>query len=485
MTKNSISKNNLGFLGVDFQYRLISTFFIDQGFFTDLNTIIDQNMFTDVYLRGIVTIIKDYYNKYGCVPSYGMLEIKINERSFSEDENKYYLESLEKIKSVPSDGYKEIEELAEKFFKQQNIIKVANKLRNIAGDGDITKYDECQKILEDALSIGRHLDDNEWHPFDSIDDDISKENVIPIPTGIDKLDEILGGGLHKGKIGIIICPSGKGKTSLTTCLAGNAAICKNEQNDYQGFKVLQILFEDTKRDMNRKFMSKVSQIEQVHINDSKDTEESIREMIINYPDRALMNRNITLKKLPSGEYSASDIKEIIKKKMNQGEKPDLVIVDYFQCIKCEKGMDRDDVTSREGKTMRVFENMAHDLGIAMWIPTQGNRSSYTAEVVTEDNVGGSIKQVEIGQVILSIARNNDDLKNNKATIAVLKNRSGQVRTFNGIYFNNGTCTVNTDNVIDFDSALAYNDFAQQEAENKKKKLIEQARLMSQDVDIFN
>lgn len=471
---NTTNRNNLGFLGIDFQYKLISTFFIDQGFFNDLNSIIDQNMFTDVYLRGIVTIIKDYYNKYSSVPSYGMLEIKINEKCLSEDELKYYNETLSKIKSVSSDGYREIEDMAEKFFKQQNIIKVANKLKSIASEGDINKYDDCQKILEDALSIGRHLDDDEWHPFDSVDDDLSRETVEAIPTGIDKLDELLGGGLHKGKIGIIICPSGKGKTSLTTCLTGNAAIAKTSQNNYGGYKVLQIVFEDIKRDMNRKFISKVSQIEQIHINDSIDSENSVREMIANYPDRNLMNQNIILKRLASGQYTPSDIKEIIKKKMNQGFKPDLVIIDYFECIDYEKGHTNSSEWKQQEKGIRFFENLAHELNIAIWIPTQGNRSSYNAEVVTEDKMGGSMKKVETAQVVISIARNTDDLKNNKATISVLKNRSGSVATFHGVYFNNGTCTVNTDNVIDFDSALAYNEYAQNENEKKKKQLIKQA-----------
>ena len=32
MANNNLNKGNLGFLGIEFQYKLISTFFIDQGF---------------------------------------------------------------------------------------------------------------------------------------------------------------------------------------------------------------------------------------------------------------------------------------------------------------------------------------------------------------------------------------------------------------------------------------------------------------------
>ena len=86
---------------------------------------------------------------------------------------------------------------------------------------------------------------------------------------------------------------------------------KTLQNNYEGYKVLQIVFEDVKRDMTRKFISKITQVEQIRINDSEDSVNAVREMIANYPDRNLMNQNITLKRLASGQYTPSDIKEII------------------------------------------------------------------------------------------------------------------------------------------------------------------------------
>ena len=58
--------------------------------------------------------------------------------------------------------------------------------------------------------------------------------------------------------------------------------------------------------------------------------------------------------------------------------------------------------------MRKLESMAKELDIAMWIPTQGNKDSIMAEIVTVDKSGGSIKKGQIAQVIISIARTNED-----------------------------------------------------------------------------
>lgn len=470
-----VQKGNLGYLGIEFQYRLISSFFIEPGFFSDLNGIIDQNMFTDSHLKGIVTAIKDYYAKYGSVMSYEMLAIKINEKVSDEDERQYYMEIIDKLKHTSTEGHEEIEEMAERFFKQQNLIKVANKLKQIAGDGDISKYDECQQILEEAMAIGRKNND-ESHPFDNTDEDLSSETVTTIPTGIERLDEILGGGLDKGKMGLIICPMGAGKTSMTTCIAANAASFRCSKNNYDGFKVLQLIFEDKPRDMHRKYIAKLSQIEAKDLSKDDETVSMVKNILKNHEERDLINNNVVIKKLNTGEVKASDIKEIIKKKINEGFKPDLVIVDYFECVESEYGASKTDITEREGRTMRKFETMAGELDVAIWIPTQGNRESIKAEVVTNAEVGGSIRKNQIAQVVLSIARSQEDIKNKRATIAVLKNRSGGAgQVLNGVIFDNGTCTISCDNVIDFDNVLTYNDYAENKESEKRAHMISDAK----------
>ena len=443
------TRQNLGYLGIDFQYRLINAFFIEQGFFSDLNSIIDQNMFTDTYLRGIVTIIKEYYAKYNSMISYDTLIIKINEKITNEDDKQYYLETVDKLRHTTTDGYQEIEDMAERFFKQQNLIKVANKLKNIASEGDLERYDECQKLLEETMSIGRKPD-NVSRPFESIDADLSPDSVTTIPTGIGGLDEVLGGGLDKGKVGLIICAMGLGKSTLTTCISANAATYKCPKNDNQGYKVLQIIFEDIPRDIHRKYMAKVSQVEAKDLSKTQGTIEHVKELLAASEEREMINNNVQIMALDTGEVKATDIKQIVKKKMNEGFKPDLVIVDYFECIEPENGSSKTDIGEREGRTMRKFEKMAKELDIAMWIPTQGNRESISTDLVTNDKIGGSIKKNQIAQVVISITRSQDDLKNKRATIAVLKNRAGGAgEILNGVYFDNGTCTINTDKTREF------------------------------------
>lgn len=472
---SKVSRSDLGYLGSEFQYRLIKTFIEDPSFFRDLNSVIDQNMFTESYLRTIVGIMKEYFIKNESVPSYDLITIKLREKSVSEDDLQYCEEAIDKIKHTSIEGYKEIEDMSEKFFFQQNLIKVSNELKVMASGGDISKYTECRKLLEGALAVGRKSD-NTTSPFQSVEDDLSGVKIVTIPTGIEGLDEGLGGGIDKGKVGLIICAMGAGKTSMTTCIAANAATCKNASNNFEGFKVLQICFEDKPRDLHRKYMSKVTQVETAKLNENESTTEYVKTMLKNSPDFETINNNIKILKMNTGEVTATDIKNIIKKKTNEGFKPDLVIVDYFECIEPELGTGRDDITTREGKTMRKFETMAEELDVAMWIPTQGNRESISAELVTNDKVGGSIRKNQIAQVVLSITRSVDDIKNKRAALTILKNRSGGAGlVLNGVLFDNGTCTISTDNVIDFDDALSYNEHVIETEDKMKTDMVKELR----------
>lgn len=472
-----LEKQNMGFLGAEYQYRLVSAFIEDAKFFRDIYSVIEQNAFTEQCLRSIVGIMKDYYDKYEVVPSYDMIFIKLGEKVIHNDEDRqYYEETIDKLKRTSCEGRDEIEDLGMEFFKQQEIIRCANEMVHAVVAG--AKMDEIsvyERELSGIFSIKRH-DDNMSSPFESVEEDLSKENAVCIPTGISKLDDVLGGGIEKGKLGVIIGPTGFGKTSMTTCMAANAATHRCKANNFEGFKVLQIIFEDTHRDIHRKYFSKITQIETADINRDEETTERVREILKNSEDRETINENIRIIRLETGEESVTSIKNRIKKIINEGFKPDLVIIDYFECIAPEAGTSKMDITDREGRTMRKLENMAPELDVALWVPTQGNRDSLVSEIVTTDKIGGSIKKGQISQIIVSISKTPEQKKNNQATISLLKNRGGRdTITLEGVYFNNGTCTIDCSEVAEFDDALAYNDYATEKEKEIEKEMIRSAR----------
>lgn len=435
-------RSDLGYLGETFQYRLTHEFMENHTFFEDLSSIIDQNMFTDPNLKTLVGVMKNYYEREGHVPSYDMLEVELRDISHSDKEIETYLAILEKVRNSASDGVERTRELAEKFFKQQNIIRTANEILKIAGNGDTNQYEACVDLLNDAMTKGTHNDFGEGL-FDHINETLSDDYRVPIPTGIGKIDEVLEGGLGKGELGVIIGPTSFGKTSLTTAMASHAAC--------NGYKVLQIVFEDRIKQIQRKHLGRITSIEAKDLS-KPDVIDIVRQTIDAFPQKEELEKNLRIVKFPSGEKTARQLERFIKKLINSGFKPDLTIIDYFECLEHEPDKSSSNEFSQEGKTMRRFEAMAGELDMAIWIPSQGTKDSINLELVTMDKIGGSVKKAQIAHVIMSIARTVDDIANNKATIAILKNRAGKSgKVFNNVEFNNGTCRISTDNVDELDS----------------------------------
>lgn len=459
-------KDNLGYLGETYQYKLAHEFMENHTFFEDLSPIIDQNMFTDPNLKVFVGVMKNYYERQESVPKYDYMEIELRNISHSEREAETYLAVLEKVKNIPTDGVERTRELAERFFRQQNIIKTAHEILKIAGNGDSEKYDECVTLLNDAMAKGVHNDFGEAL-FDHLDETLSDDYRTPIPTGIKKIDETLEGGLGKGELGVIIGPSGFGKTSLTTAMASNAA--------EEGFKVLQIVFEDRIKQIQRKHIGRITGIESKDLSKTENID-LVKSTLEAYPLKEEMQNNLKIVKFPSGEKTARDIERFIRKLINTGFKPDLVIVDYFECLAHEPDRSATNEYEREGKTMRKFEAMAGELDMAFWIPSQGTKDSINLELVTMDKIGGSVKKAQIAHVIMSIARTLEDIGNNKATIAILKNRAGKSgKVFNNVEFNNGTCRISTDNVDEYDNMFEVKKKQQEDRVNLASEVFKMAK----------
>lgn len=454
-----IDKSTLGYLGIDYQYALVKCFIEEPHFFVDLSSIIDANVFTDTHLRSVVGLLKNHYEKDGIVPSYVTLNTRLRARATTDIQIQEAEEIINKLKDTSNEDWEFVKSNAIKFFKKQHLIIAAKKMLEKASNGDVDEYDDCRKIIEEALMAGGN-EDYGHSVYDLLDPALSDDYTISIPTGINRLDEALGGGLDKGKLGLIICSLGVGKTTLSCALSSYAASCRNEYNNYEGWKVLQIYFEDDDVDIVRKHIGKLTGKEASEIKRCDDaTRQSIKNIMENHENKSLINANLRLIRMRTGEKSATQIKKQILKMTNAGFKPDMVIIDYFECLAPEKGgFQTDSAWDREGRSMRTLENMAKDLDIALWLPTQGTKDSIGKEELGANMAGGSVKKSQIAQVILTVGKSVEQAMQNRATMFLSKNRGGKAtKLFRDIYFNNGTCEVKCDDKTYYDESLTWSE----------------------------
>lgn len=209
-TKLAVKTSDLGYLGEDFQEKLIRCFFEDKPFFHEIQHIVDQNMFSTDHLRRIVGIMKDRYAQSAQAPTYEEVKLLIRATVRDAATIELLLALVDKIQNIRLEGMDIVKEQTGKFFKQQNLIKAVNKIVDIIKVGNLNDYDRAESIIQDALMVNNRQD-NGFRLFESIEADLSPDYRQTIPTGCSELDAAMYGGIGRRELGVIVAPMGTGK----------------------------------------------------------------------------------------------------------------------------------------------------------------------------------------------------------------------------------------------------------------------------------
>jgi len=419
---------NFGYLGHNFQLKLLNLIITDNTFFKLIIDAILAKYFDNQYFKLVMQLIKEYYEKYESSPSFDALDQLTRIEISSEMARKNIFDMLKEIKEASFEDHLFVKEKSIKFCKQQELKKAIRKVENIMEKGDFESYDKCEEYIREAITIG-DSDTGSFEIFTELDKLLEEDYRHPVPTGVDGLDNILNGGLAKGEIGVILAPTGVGKTTMLTRFANTAF--------NMGYNVLQIFFEDNPKIIQRKHFTCWTGIINDELSNHKET------VLEKADEMKKSGGRLILKKLPSDEMTILQIKNQVRKIQSEGIKLDMVLIDYIDCILPDRAFN--DEWKGEGSVMRKFEGMCHELNLAGWTATQGNRTSISSEVVTTDMMGGSIKKAQVGHVIISVAKTLQQKELGLATIAIVKSRLGRDGViFENCKFDNGTLEIDTE-----------------------------------------
>lgn len=434
---------------------------MDRRFSVAIIDVIETDYFESKYFKLILQHIKEYYHKYSKIPSFETLEQVIKSEINQETILKVTLDTVEKIKMAPLDGIELVQDKALKFCKQQRLRIAVKEVDSIIDKGDFENYDQAEKLINDALNIG-NFDKDRTDVFDDVEDVLKEDYRKPIPTGIKGFDRLMKGGLARGEVGLIIAPTGVGKTTLMTKFANHAY--------NTGHNVLQIFFEDNPSIIKRKHYTLWTQIHPDDLTEMKDAVISkVNEIKNTMPNRLIME------KLPSETLTMTNIKNRVRKLISEGVKIDLICLDYIDCVLPDKFY-KDDWKG-EGSVIRKFEAMCYELDIAGWVATQGNRESISSEVVTTDQMGGSIKKGQVGHIIVTVAKTLQQKENKLATIAITKSRIGDDGViFENCKFDNAMIDIDTDTSTTF---LGHEEDRQTQARLRQRELWEKRQQREQ------
>ncbi len=396
-------KVNFGRYGKAFQEGLVQLIFEDRPFADQITEVLDVNFIELEYLRAFLRKTLQFRNKYDRHPSVDAMLTIIKTELDEEDEvlqqqvQEYF--SRMHNREVTDVGY--IKETSIDFCRKQNLKEA---MLTSVGLLQNCSFDEISRTINDALKLGSENNFGYDYMAD-FEERFTPKFRNPVTTGWKDLDGITGGGLGKSELGVVIAPTGAGKSMVLVHLGSEAL--------KEGKTVVHYTLELQDTVIATRYDSCITGYPLSDIiNFKQEVYEEIKDI----------DGSLVIKEYPTKSASTNTIRAHLSRLVKRGITPGMVIVDYADLLKPVQA--RKEKREELGSIYEELRALSTEFQCPIWTASQTNRSGLSAEVITMEQISEAFNKCFVADFILSVSRTIEDKQNNQGKIFIAKNRNG-------------------------------------------------------------
>ena len=267
-----------------------------------------------------------------------------------------------------------------------------------------SSFDEISDVINDALKLGSSTDFGYDYKAD-FEERFKVKVRNPISTGWKTIDDLTKGGLGSGELGVVIAPTGAGKSMVLVHLGAQALL--------EGKTVVHYTLELGPTVIASRYDSCLTGIPLSQLFSSK---EGIYETVKD------IEGQLIVKEYPTKSASPNVIRNHLERLLQRDIKPDLIIVDYADLL-------RPNVVRKEKRheLETIYEDLrgiAKEMSCPCYTASQTNRSGLNAEVITMESISEAFNKCFVADFIFSVSRTIEDKNNNGGRVFLAKNRNG-------------------------------------------------------------
>ena len=377
---------------------------MDRSFSDQMQEVLDPSFFEKNYGKRIIKYLFEYKDKYRRHPSVDNLRAYVANEESSDAEKKELEEFLVRF-AVPDNDFDQKQFVTETALEFCKKMKLADALMKSIHHLEEHKYDSIKGEIEAALKLGA---DKNYGLDYKIDFDVRYTNQYRkcVPTGWTVINELTCGGLASGELGLIVAPSGVGK-SFALSNVGAAALREGKTVVYYTLELSEGL-------IARRFDSNLSGIP---LNDLDTNLEEVKEAVEGCPGR------LFIKEYPTKSVGLTAISIHLEKLIMAGTKPDMIIVDYVDLLKSPSHYDEKRFELES--TYEGLRGLAKQYTVPVWTASQTNRNGSKQEWIDNDSIAESYSKIFVADFVMTISRSSTDVAANLARVFIAKNRMGK------------------------------------------------------------
>lgn len=389
--------------GQSFQSKVVSAFLTDNKFIDTIGEITTPKFFENDANKWIVSEILNYHKEYRKPPTLDVFKSQLSKVD-NEILKKTVVDQLKHIYTqVGNVDLDYIKNEFRNFCINQNLKNVILQSVDLLQAGS---YDRIKDLVDAAMKVGveNNLGMDYIEDYDDRMQDLKRSTV---PTKWEPINDLMDGGLGPGELGVVVAPSGVGKTWILTAIGAEAV--------RKGLSVVHYTMELSEHYVGARYDTVFTGIPSAELKDKKD---EVKAKIKNLKGRLLVKyfppKGVTVKKLQAH----------IEKMVTMDNRPDVIIVDYADLLLSHSNKS-DSTYAEQGGVYIDLRGMSGELEIPIWTASQTNRSAIDSEVIEADKIADSYAKVMNADFIMSWSRKSKDKLNNTARCHIMKNRFGQ------------------------------------------------------------
>lgn len=444
--------------GTTFQSKTLSSLLGNQRFLQTISDILEPEYFDSDANKWICKTIRDYFFEYKTTPTLEVMKVRIE-----EIENDILKVSVvENLK----ESWRYIESTDLKFVQEQTLEFCRNQVMKTAiMDSvdliEVGQYDQIKKLVDNAMKAGQDRDLGHDY-IDGIEERLNESARKTVKTGWDPIDDVMDGGLGSGELGVVVAPAGIGKSWCLQTLGSSAVKA--------GLNVVHYTLELNENYVGLRYDTVFSGVTTANI---KFYQEDVKKKI------EQLEGTLLIKYFPTKSASVQTLTSHLSQIELQGNKPDLVLVDYADILK-GVGSEKRHVLENIYEDLR---GLAGEMDCPIWTASQANRSSLEEEVIDATKVAEAYSKVMIADFVVSVSRKVEDKIANTGRFHVIKNRFGP----DGITYPSSINT-NIGKIDVYESTTQGGQDAQGKMDNSqefmRKTLSEKKKMFEKDVSGF-
>lgn len=403
------TKATFGTYGKSFQEKFVQALLVDRQFAEQMLEVFDNGYLELKYLAFLADRYFGYAKKYKVFPTLQLLitiirdELKVGTDTVLRDQ---IIDYLQRMRANPDPG--DLQYVKEKSldFCRKQALKAA--LESAVDDMQAEKYESIVEGIKKAVMVGTapQLGHDFFNDFEARFTQLQRNCVA---TGLDELDkkDILNGGLGSGEIGVIVAPTGVGKSHMLTFLGANAL--RNQVD------VLHYTFELSEAAVGRRYDSNLCDIDSNHVIDNKE------KVLDNYKGMKL--GRLIIKEFPTNTASIYTLRNHIERLDVKGFRPGLIIIDYADIMRSTRQYD-----SLRHELKLIYEELrgfSAEKSIPIWTASQSNKEGSNSDIVDLGNMSEAYGKAMVADVVLSISRRAHEKATGFGRLYVAKNRAGR------------------------------------------------------------